>query len=387
MSKEELYTSREQTLVKHVVLEAYLERFAHIIGSFRDTITYVDCFSGPWNTQSDQLEDSSFAIAVAQLRQARDTHKARGRTIGLRCLFLEKDKAAFQRLQEYAHSVNDVEVRCLNRDLESAIADILAFVMAGGSASFPFIFIDPTGWSGFAMDKIGPLLKIIPGEALITFMTGHIRRFIESPDEDTQESFSAFFGSADAKKRVAGLKGIDRDDAIVQAYSENVKSTGSFTHVCSAIVLHPERDKTHFHLIYATRSPKGVEVFKDAERKAMHIMERARAEAQRRKRQGKSGQLELLGSDALHDPAYYESLRDRYTARARQRVQEWLEKQRRLSYDGAWDLAMADPLVWESDLKEWIKVWVKEDWMRVEGMKPRQWVPKRGQENFLVLNQ
>jgi len=63
MIDETLYEGREQTLVKHFVLNAYLERFAHIIGFWADTITYVDCFSGPWRSRSPDLRDTSFAIA------------------------------------------------------------------------------------------------------------------------------------------------------------------------------------------------------------------------------------------------------------------------------------------------------------------------------------
>ena len=44
MSQEDLYAGREQTLVKHFILKEYLERFAIIIGSRWQTITYVDCF-------------------------------------------------------------------------------------------------------------------------------------------------------------------------------------------------------------------------------------------------------------------------------------------------------------------------------------------------------
>jgi hypothetical protein len=40
-----LYQGREQTYVKHVILDQYLTKFAHIIGSWADSITYVDGFS------------------------------------------------------------------------------------------------------------------------------------------------------------------------------------------------------------------------------------------------------------------------------------------------------------------------------------------------------
>jgi three-Cys-motif partner protein len=384
MSTEELYSGREQTLVKHYILEKYIERFAHIIGSFCQTITYVDCFAGPWNVYSPNLDDSSFSIALRQLREAKATYADLGRTLKLRCFFLEKDRDAFDKLQRFAATVQDAEILCRNCELEAAIDEILQFVNAGGRGSFPFIFIDPTGWSGFGMDRIGPLLKLNPGEVLINLMTGHIRRFIESPDEHTQDSFKALFGSADFQQTVAGLSGIHRDDALIEAYAANVRKTGGFNYVCSAIVLHPEKDRTHFHLIYATRDPKGVEVFKQAEKKAMSVMEAARADAQQRKRQTKSGQTELFGSDALHHPGYYESLREHYTSRVHDRVLLLLQGQKRIAYDDIWDSTLTEPLVWESDLKEWIKEWITKGEVRIEGREPKERTPKREHGHYLV---
>ena len=66
MSEEGLYVGREQTLVKHFILRKYLERFAHIIFTRWRSITYVDCFAGPWNSKSNNLKDSSFAIAIGR---------------------------------------------------------------------------------------------------------------------------------------------------------------------------------------------------------------------------------------------------------------------------------------------------------------------------------
>jgi hypothetical protein len=74
---------------------------------------------------------------------------------------------------------------------------------------------------------------------------------------------------------------------------------GGFNYGCSAIVLNPEIDRTHFNLIYLTRRPEGVEVFKETEKKAMGMQETARAEAQQRKRVARQGQPELFGSKEL----------------------------------------------------------------------------------------
>lgn len=385
MSDADLYTGREQTLVKHYILRQYLERFAIIVGTHKDTLTYVDCFSGPWNVQSEDFKDSSFSIALEQLRKARRVHQDRtGRTLKLRCLFLEKTRSAFTKLKQFTDKITDVEIEAQNEKLEDAIPLMLEFVKRGGSRSFPFIFIDPTGWTGFEMSTIAPLLKIEPGEVLINFMTGHIRRFIDYPEEVNQQSFVKFFGSGDFGEKVKGLAQQKREDAAVEEYIRNVKSTGKFSHVCSAIVLHPEIDRTAFHLIYATRNFAGVEVFKDAEKRAMALMEKARAEAKQRKREEKTKQKELYPGEDLHDPVHYTSLRMHYLAKSKQAVLDLIERCNSIPYDQACALTLSFPLSWESDLKEWIRCWVQEGLLTMSGLKPRQQVPQRGEGIVLV---
>jgi three-Cys-motif partner protein len=385
MSNGELYAGREQTLVKHFILKKYLERFAYIVGSHWDVLTYVDCFSGPWNARSEKFEDSSFAIALKELRNARDTlAKQRNRNVQLRCFFLEKSRTAYTKLKEFADSVTDAKIETRNATLEESIPDISDFVRRGGANAFPFVFVDPTGWTGFEMETITPLLRLNPGEVLINFMTGHIRRFLDSPQEETQDSFKRLFGSDAFRAKVQGLAQLQREDAAVEEYARNAKLVGGFSFGCNAIVLHPEMDRTHFNLIYLTRNLKGIEVFKDAEKKAMEVQETARAEAQQRKRVARRGQSELFRSKELHDSTHYESLRERYLAKARGLVLNALESKHRLLYDDAWMLALSEPMSWESDLKQWIEDWKEEGRLEVIGMQPRQRVPHRGEENYLI---
>lgn len=387
MNGGDLYTGREQTYIKHFILRNYLERFAIIVGSKWDALTYVDCFSGPWKAKSEKLEDTSFSIALEQLRKARKVHRERtGRTLRLRCFFLEKTPSAYRKLRLFADKIDDVDIETKNKELEEGIQDILNFVQRGGPDSFPFIFIDPTGWSGFAMETIAPLLQLNPSEVLINFMTEHIRRFVESPQKQTQASFVNLFGSSQFKDSLIGLEEKDREDALVVAYIESVKRVGSFNHTSSAIVLHPTKDRTHFHLIYATRDPKGIEVFKDAEKKAMPVMEKAREEAQKRGREARSGQTEIAFSIAdAHDPSvYFRSLRDRYVARARAAIELLLQTEKQVVYDDAWSSAMTFPLIWESDLKDWIHEWDQDERLEIAGMQERQRVPQLGQNIRLV---
>ncbi len=379
MDEYDLYAGREQTLVKHTILRSYIDRFAHIVGSSWNAITYVDCFAGPWNVQSGDLRDSLFHIALEELRRAKvHLKEALGRDFALRCFFLERDPHAYRQLDKFARSVSDAEFATKHAALEDSIGDILAFVGSRQNDAFPFNFIDPTGWTGFAMRTIAPLLRLRPGEVLIKFMTGQILRFAEHSDPAIRQSFDDLFGSGGFRDGIVGLTGQERVDELVRSYCDAVRAVGGYDYVCPAIVLHPESDRTHFHLLYATRHARGVEVFKKAERTAMEVMEKARAEAQQRSRVRSSGQPELFAVGQVRDARHYDGLRDRHLAAARLGVERRLQTQRAVPYDVAWITALSHPLVWESDVKAWIAEWRKAGNVAVIGMKPGERVPKRG---------
>ncbi len=384
MTSDTLYHGREQSQVKHLILQRYLEQFALIIGWWSESITYVDCFSGPWQSRSENYEDTSFAIAIRELRKARDRLAAKGRKVELRCCFIEEDKAAFEKLSEFAATASDIEVKTLNGKLEDSIDEIVAFVKQSKRQTFPFVFIDPKGWTGFGLNVIKPLLTLQPAEVLINFMTEHIRRFIDWPDESNQQGFVELFGTDAFRQTVSGLSGSDRDDAYVEQYMTVVQQAGRYPFASCAVVLKSKTDRSHFHLIYLTRDPKGIEVFKGAERKTMEEMETVRAEAQQRSRVQKTRQTEMFSAKEVHDPSYFESLRDRYCLLARKRLEDQLRTHGSIPYDDAWVAALRMPLVWEGDLKEWIKDWKAQGTIRLDGLTAGRKVPKRGDGHTLV---
>jgi three-Cys-motif partner protein len=387
VAENSAYAGREQTRVKHIILRRYLSAWAHKVGRFSNTLTYVDCFSGPWNAVSKDLSDSSFSIALDELRKARETHAKAGRIVQLRCLFIEKKKSAYAQLKSFADSVTDATVETIHGEFEDHVPAVVSFINSGGPRNFPFVFIDPTGWTGFAMDTIEPLLQVKPIEVLINFMTSHIRRFIELT-ETHQESFVRMFGSADYQGLVQGKTLLDKEDALIGEYFRNLKPRGQFEHVAAAMVLDPEISRTSFHLIYATRSIVGLQVFKDAEKSAMKAMveaQEAKEEEAARKRQAEQVQTDLFGALDVPIPKHYETLRERYGTLARDRVSSLLSAKVELPYDEAWRAALSFPLVWESDLKEWIGEWREEGAVLVNGLGPRERAPKLDQGHRLTF--
>jgi three-Cys-motif partner protein len=337
------YFGREQTAVKHRVLQRYLAPLPLIVGrTVAQDVAYVDCCSGPWQTATEDLSDSSFGIAIQELRRARDTLAAEGRRVTFRCLFVEKDPATYVRLRKYCDSVSDIQVKPLSGDFVDRIPEILSFI-AKRPGSFPFFFIDPTGWSPLKICPLTPLLQADPGEFLINFMTSQIRRFLEVDGKD----FGALLGQ-EALARMRGLVGQERDDVAAFAYADEIHRAGNFPYVCTALVLNPQRDQTHYHLIYATRHHKGVEVFKQAERNAVGLMAEARAGARQRHRVAVTNNLDLFPVEeyGANDDYHLIGLRERYLNAAHARVEQELRRSRGkpIPYDEAWKIACRFPL-------------------------------------------
>lgn len=374
---QDLYRDREQTYVKHVILQKYLERFAHIIGSWADTITYVDGFSGPWQTRSQDFRDTSFGIAIEELRKARQhLLDALNKQVLLRCFFVETGPESFRKLQTFRQSIADIEIEIANTEFETAIPKICSFIKHPGGKKFAFILVDPKGWDGFSMSAMVDLLRLPNIEVLVNFMTSFIKRFLDSPDELTQQQLEALFGDGTFRNVIKGLTGLEREYAAVDAYASNLGRAGNFAYVCKALVLNPEFDKTHYHLIYATRDPKGVEVFKQAELKAMKEMNLVRAKVNQRRREEKTHQQELFQTPVLDASSHYDELRGFFLNKARAETWKLIFDKELIAYDALWKLALQFPVVWESDLRGWLSEWISEGKIELLDLKLRERVPK-----------
>lgn len=360
MSDEDgdLYLEREQTRIKHHVLEKYLERFARIVGQWTEGILYIDGFSGPWNTVSQDFKDSSFAIALRELRAARDTiRKIRRKDLLIECVFLEKAPTAFEKLKAFAAVQTDAQVTTLNLPFEQAIPELVRIAESRKRTHFPFVLIDPKGWTGFSLEVIAPLIRVRPCEVLVNFMTGHIQRFINGGREDLRTSFRKLFGDDSYETRIEGLDGQEREDAIVATYAKRLAAVGGFPYVSTALVLNPTRDRTYYHLVYATRDIKGLEVFKDAERKALKLSEVVRADAKRRARESTSGQLEMLGGQDLPETEYLARLQAHFEAQATRTLAAMASDRQDWAYDELYAAALRLPVVQEAFLKRWLRDW------------------------------
>jgi three-Cys-motif partner protein len=341
----DFYYDREQTQVKHRVLERYLQAFAPIIGSKYDEIVYVDCMAGPWQAKDEALSDTSFHKALNVFREC---HK-RGRCKRVRALLIENDPTRYQLLKEYADRISDLEVTTQQWDFNEHVRDVVSFAKQSRN-SFPFIFIDPTGWSEIRIDRIGQILQLNPGEVLINFMSSWVKRFLDDPTKPFQELLGADVD------RLRTLQGEELEDELVNTYAARVKSVGGYAFTCAIPILMPDRDAIHYHLVYGTRNFKGLEEFKKTEAVAIPFMHECRATAQRRRDEA-NGQGFLLPPDETYQERRFRNFNERRRQNARADVVQLLNREKTVPYQTLFEEAMQYSTVIEKNLRQWLEEW------------------------------
>lgn len=290
------YAGREQAYIKHYFLENYLEKLVHKTAGRFDHIAYVDGFSGPWQNSDENFEDTSFGIALQALRTAKTSWKALGRDVRMSAYLVEKSAAAHTKLALVAARFPDISVVSYNGDFVDLAPRLLADIPTG---AFAFLFIDPKGWR-IRTQAIAGLLKRPNSEVVFNFMFDFINRAASMADPE--EGLNELMTHGSWK---AGLQGIDRGApsasamrkaVLVEAFSETLRKVGEYEYVAETPVLRPLIDRTLYSLIYATRKPHGIEVFRDCQIKTLLEQAAVRGVAKVTQAQARSGQGEMFSS-------------------------------------------------------------------------------------------
>jgi three-Cys-motif partner protein len=367
---ESAYLEREQSELKHYAIRLYLEAATRILASGWDVLKYVDCCAGPWNSVQSDFSDTSFGVAVEVLGKAAEELPSKSKAPRFACLLIEKDTNAFAQLVQYARKKDSptIGVEAQNWDFAEHTTDIVRFCST--ARTFPFILIDPWGWKLAGVSQIAPLLKL-RGEVVINLMSSFITRFVK----DNTTDFSDLLG--DDFPELQGLEGSELEFAVVRKYCELVKREGGYRYVCALPVMKPDSDSFGFHLIYATRNAKGVEVFKSVERRTEEKTHVVRAQVQQRQRQERTGNLELFDAPVQYRERKYQQLGAENRERAQHEVLELLKSRPEVPYDDCWAESLQYSAVYEADLRTWIDEWEKAGAVAVTGKRPTERVLKR----------
>jgi three-Cys-motif partner protein len=365
------YRGKEQTYLKHFFLERYLETVAFHIGYSHRDFVYVDCFSGPWQSNDEAFADTSIRIALDKLNYVREGLAAQQRYAAIRAIFVEKDPEAFRALKA---ALEQHQRAIKATPLPGAFEDNIPTILRTVGRTFAFSFIDPRGWSGFAMDHITPILRHQPGEVMINFMYDFINRFINYPQAANEHSLDQFFGTTEWRAiRSAG----DRETASVELYKEQLRKAGRYTYVTSTRILKPLQDRAYFHLVYATRNPKGILKFRDVEKQTTKEQDSVREGAQRENREQRTGQSELCFAPTEELSTGTQAERAQRLQEARARLFSLIQ-QGPILYELLQPNIMEIPLVWNADLNAMLMSEHNAGRLTIQGLAARQQAPKSG---------
>jgi three-Cys-motif partner protein len=354
------YSGREQTYLKHFLLERYLERVAWVIGFTYPEFVYVDGFSGPWESGDEKFEDTSFIIAINKLRQVRRELADVKKHPKIRCLFVEKDAHAFAKLQQAIANVTEIEVKALHGEFAQLIPQIDKFV----GPAFSLMFIDPTGWNGIGLTAITPILARERGEVLINFMYDFYNRFKDVV------SMEELMGGAIP----SGLS----EEKTLDLYRARLRKAGNFKHVTTTRILKPTSDRSYFHLVYGTRHPRGLEEFRNVEKRGIAEQERVRFDAKLEGQLLRAGHPDMFGTpDETHSARSFAAAQSKQREEARQLIKQELAKQESVSFDSVYAALLEMPLMWESAINEVIKDMQGRGELEVLGLGPRERTPKK----------
>lgn len=299
----EIYQGREPALIKHTLLESYLETLVLTIGmgakgEARPEICYVDCFAGPWGSDDENLDGTSIALSLKTLAGCKAKLASLGVDARMRALFIERDKTTFQRLSNFLtrSAPKEVESDCLSGDFVDLRSDILKWC---GNTSFTFFFIDPKGWTPVVIDVLRPLLQRRRSEFLINFIYDFINRTASMTgwQDEMRQLLGRFVDLTD-------MSPTQREDALLGAYRESLKQcvlpqrSGYGPRTAYVSVLHPLYERTKYHLVYLSSHPLGIVKFMNASEKVDIVQARVRAAKHRDERAKKSGVLDLFANQA-----------------------------------------------------------------------------------------
>ena len=297
------YVGREQTYVKHVFLSHYFARLVHKTASRFNHIAYVDGFAGPWQSANERYEDTSFGIALTALCRAKASWRAHRRDVSMSAHLVERDKAAYARLEEIKARFPDITIKTYPTDFVAVAPKILRDIPA---QAFAFFFIDPKGWR-IDVKAIFAILRRKNSEIVFNFMFDFINRAASMRDAAIVKGLDELILYGDWRaelERVQRASGSQptpeqRKSILVAGFTETLSTIGNHPFVAETPVFRPLADRPLYCLFYATRHAKGVEVFRDCQIKTLEEQSSTRAAIRLQSNQNSSGQGELFRS--LHE--------------------------------------------------------------------------------------
>ena len=171
-----LWPLKPHTRAKHAILDRYLSAWFPILATQSKELVYFDGFAGPGRYAGGEM--GSPLVALNAARQ----HFARLRGNALLFVFVEEDAKCADWLRDEVQRLrlpDQFDVRVLNNRCDSVLTTLLNELDAKRWGFVPtFALLDPFGLKGLPFHLVNRLLQRRSCEALITFMTFAVQKWV-----------------------------------------------------------------------------------------------------------------------------------------------------------------------------------------------------------------
>src|SRR5690606_2882052 len=170
--------------------------------------------------------------------------------------FFEVNRFRAARLKRYAeeNSTKGLEIFAYQADFMDHIPAIASQIR---NDDFAFILVDPIGYKELIPQQLAPLLQKRGVELLINLMWDFINRFWDSGPPVLDEIFGA--------DRIERCKGPDREHCANKLFADRLRECAGQRsgrlYSATFPVQNRAKSRTHYFLVYATHSEKGLLAF------------------------------------------------------------------------------------------------------------------------------
>jgi hypothetical protein len=170
-------------------------------------------------------------------------------------------------------------------------------------------------------------------------------------DPKTVASLDPILGGPGWEQRLDS--GLPRGLAVEKLFRDTLRNAGGFEYVVSTKIDRSTADRPHFFIAYGTKSEDGLKAFRETEYSALRVHTRDRADAKERKREAKTGSLDLFaGMDADRQELSFEDLIEEQKAKASEELLAELKKSGPLKFSRVWALLLVPYMLRVTNVKD-----------------------------------
>jgi three-Cys-motif partner protein len=356
----QLERRKSQNIVKHKILEAYLEIWGSIIlmglkshyerarengWPFHATFVYVDCFASLGRYASEgSSKEPTFGSPVIGIQALQKIKETANQLMGFRpdcvSILIERDTERYRdlldtlkmvgvenRIKETTSFIDltDGEIATVSGDFLDHADALRQFTSA--QHTYSFYFVDPYGPSGIPLSIISPLIQQPHSDVMINFPWLALQRLLH-PDH-----WDAAYGSDEWRS----ITGENYERELLNYYYDILQTQDEHLAIKMVPLLFPDKQRNIYYLFLTTHDATGAlainKVFDSAKLQEHNLQIEWQDERFREKSGGyvPLSMFEDLATDPVQQHASREEIADYIYEKCAHEVLEYREVLRRLA--------------------------------------------------------